>query len=487
MNTQVSYFKKVLVVLMAVMMVFTMMPSMAWADNTGASENYPVITNQPASRNAEIATTGSVFLRVNVTETGTLSYQWYKVGADNSEEKIEGATKNKYGITKSKVSTGRYFCKVTNTVDDKEYSVKSDVATVTIYKPYIKTLSVAANGQTIFSNNGQYPGATFNLNIYDRDDYKLNLQAKSAETDTYSMTVSYNNESGTPAAYQSSLDIDTTKFAYGNTGSLKVEVGEYDKTTSTYSASEVYQFLVTKIPGLKSFSVSENGTPLPTDTDLCAVSNKMYTQTKTTQAAGTEVTVSATPIQNTTAVYIGGDSKNAAEKTINPNEYPVVYEGQVPYAVVPVKLVAGSVEQTYTAMIRLAAPYIQINTQPVDVTCYSGDNATLNVKAAASDNGTLTYQWYRVGTDKDESVADANAQSYTPSTDTAGETSYYCLITSTKDGKTYTTKSEIATVTVKDAANFVPVILSQPESRINCNQGNDITLSVKVLQPKRET
>lgn len=32
MNTQVSYFKKALVVLMAVMMVFTMMPSMAWAD-----------------------------------------------------------------------------------------------------------------------------------------------------------------------------------------------------------------------------------------------------------------------------------------------------------------------------------------------------------------------------------------------------------------------------------------------------------------------
>ena len=34
MNTQVSYFKKALVVLMAVMMVFTMMPSMAWADDT---------------------------------------------------------------------------------------------------------------------------------------------------------------------------------------------------------------------------------------------------------------------------------------------------------------------------------------------------------------------------------------------------------------------------------------------------------------------
>ena len=36
MNTQVSYFKKALVVLMAVIMVFTYMPSMAWAESENA-------------------------------------------------------------------------------------------------------------------------------------------------------------------------------------------------------------------------------------------------------------------------------------------------------------------------------------------------------------------------------------------------------------------------------------------------------------------
>ena len=34
MNTQTSYFKKALVMLMAMIMVFTMMPSMAWADGS---------------------------------------------------------------------------------------------------------------------------------------------------------------------------------------------------------------------------------------------------------------------------------------------------------------------------------------------------------------------------------------------------------------------------------------------------------------------
>ena len=487
MNTQVSYFKKALVVLMAVMMVFTMMPSMAWADGEGF---YPKITLQPASTEAEYDTAKKMVLKIEAEATGggTLSYQWYKVG-NSGDEKLTGswATKSKYAAPRNVIGISKYYCIVTNTVNGTSYSLKSNEVTVTIYKPYIKSLTVLAGEQTITSYSGTHSGGTFSLNISDRNDYKLNLQAKSSETDNYSMTVSYNGENGEVGkkqAYNSTLSLDTTKIPYGSTGNLKVEVGEYDTAENKYSASETYIFNFTKIPGLKSFRVSEKGTPLPTDTDLCAVSNKMYTQAKTTQAAGTEVTVSATPLQNTTAVYIGGDSQNAAEKTINPNEYPVVYEGQVPYAVVPVKLVAGSVEQTYTAMIRLAAPYIQINTQPLDVTCYSGDVATLNVVAAASDNETLTYQWYRVGTDKDESVADANAQSYTPPTNPVGETSYYCLITSTKDGKTYTTKSEIATVTVKDANDFVPVILSQPESRINCNQGDKITLSVEVLQPK---
>ena len=36
MNTQTSYFKKALVMLMAVIMVFTYMPSIAWADSTGS-------------------------------------------------------------------------------------------------------------------------------------------------------------------------------------------------------------------------------------------------------------------------------------------------------------------------------------------------------------------------------------------------------------------------------------------------------------------
>ena len=51
MNTQVSYFKKALVVLMAVMMVFTMMPSMAWADGATAGGNESSANNIADSGN----------------------------------------------------------------------------------------------------------------------------------------------------------------------------------------------------------------------------------------------------------------------------------------------------------------------------------------------------------------------------------------------------------------------------------------------------
>ena len=54
MNTQTSYFKKALVVLMAMIMVFTMMPSMAWADgNDGTGETTLSQTLREAKQEVE--------------------------------------------------------------------------------------------------------------------------------------------------------------------------------------------------------------------------------------------------------------------------------------------------------------------------------------------------------------------------------------------------------------------------------------------------
>lgn len=85
MNTQVSYFKKALVVLMAVMMVFTMMPSMAWAADTtprtsgtcGADGNAISVTWSFASDDGVLTISGSGDMEdfANATSAPWASYK----------------------------------------------------------------------------------------------------------------------------------------------------------------------------------------------------------------------------------------------------------------------------------------------------------------------------------------------------------------------------------------------------------------------------
>ena len=74
MNTQTNYFKKALVVLMAVMMVFTMMPGMAWA--TDAIE-----TSSNESSEGNIVASGNCGAASN--ENGAASVTW-KLSTDGT-------------------------------------------------------------------------------------------------------------------------------------------------------------------------------------------------------------------------------------------------------------------------------------------------------------------------------------------------------------------------------------------------------------------
>ena len=76
MNTQTSYFKKALVVLMAVMMVFTMMPGMAWAtDGTETGSNESGASNIVASGTCGAASneSGAESVKWELSTDGTLT------------------------------------------------------------------------------------------------------------------------------------------------------------------------------------------------------------------------------------------------------------------------------------------------------------------------------------------------------------------------------------------------------------------------------
>ena len=461
--------------------------------NVTRAGSYPTIKTQPQSATAEYDLIESQFLEVEAeaTDGGELSYKWYRVGeAEDTELGDEdGAMENMFLAPKNILGTSKYYCVVTNTVDGKAYSIKSDVAEITIYKAYLNALTVVADDQIVVSNQGNWKGGTFDIKLSDRDDYELRPIARDVMgTASYSMTTSYNGESSERSTFSSSFAFDVSKFPYGSAGYFTIEVGEYDTTKKAYSSSELYRLNITKFPGLKSLAVSENSKTIPLDTDLCAAGSIMkYTQTKTTQAAaGNEVKISALPIQSTTEVYIGNSTKAATTAIVNTGDYPVIYEKSIPYAAVPVKLVAANgTAQIYTVMVQITESHVKINSQPTDITCYDGDTVTLNVVAEVLDGGTLSYQWYKVGTAGYELISGADGVNYTPVTNTVGETSYYCIVTSTKDGKSYTVKSDIAMVTVKDSSNLTPVIVSQTDDRVYCNQGDEITLSVEAMNPPK--
>ncbi len=450
---------------------------------------FPKITAQPESAAAEQATTGNLVLKVvaEATGGGELSYQWYKVGETGDEKLTDSrATKKSYWVSKSTLGTWSYYCIVTNTVDGKQYSVKTDVVTATIYRAYMRTLTFIADNAAVLTCWGNWSGGEFNVALNDRDDYELRLNTIGYMTTVpYSMTISYNGEAGVRSSYSSSIAIDMTKFPYGDTGYFTVEIGTYSEAAGSYSSSETYRFNITRYPGLKGLSVAENGAQLGLDTDLSAATNMSQTQTKTTQAAtGSAVKIAVTPYKSTTKVYIGNAESANTQATINPADYPTLYEGQTPYVSVPIRLVApNGTEWTYTLLLQVGESRIKINQHPSDLNCYDGDQVSLTVEAVSLDGGVISYQWYKGTKENGTPISGATSESYTPDTSAVGAESYYCVITDTKDGNTFSVKTDIAKVTVYDSKNLTPIIVAQSSS-LSCNIGDDVTVFVKVLAPE---
>ena len=90
----------------------------------------------------------------------------------------------------------------------------------------------------------------------------------------------------------------------------------------------------------------------------------------------------------------------------------------------------------------------------------------LTIEAEVHDGGTLSYQWYRNESNSatgGTSIPGATSESYMPSTAAAGTTYYYCVAMNTNDSaagaKTATVTSQVATITVTQAAPTEYVIL----------------------------
>jgi len=108
------------------------------------------------------------------------------------------------------------------------------------------------------------------------------------------------------------------------------------------------------------------------------------------------------------------------------------------------------------ATVNAAVP--KISKQPSGASVSVGAILTLSVAATISDNGSLSYQWYKNNTPINSggtslgTANGANTANYKPPTTTAGSYTYYCVVKNTNNNvngsKTASLASNIANITV---------------------------------------
>lgn len=106
------------------------------------------------------------------------------------------------------------------------------------------------------------------------------------------------------------------------------------------------------------------------------------------------------------------------------------------------------------ALLPAQAEEPTISAQPESASYSVGaDAAALTVTAAAADEGTLSYQWYKNTAESTEGatlIENATEASYTPDVTAAGVTYYFCAVTNTLGTSTATVNSAIAAITVTE-------------------------------------
>jgi len=104
----------------------------------------PIITSQPQSTTVYVGDAVNLSVTANVTDGGTMSYQWYK-----ESSAISGATGSAYSPSTATEGTTNYYVIVTNTNNSvngtKTATIQSNSVTVTVSAIPVKTYTLTVN------------------------------------------------------------------------------------------------------------------------------------------------------------------------------------------------------------------------------------------------------------------------------------------------------------------------------------------------------
>ena len=143
--------------------------------------NYmPAILQQPQSVQCDKGE--NVVLSVTVQEPiqGELTYQWF----NSIGYAIPGATYSSYRPQTQNAKTTYYYCEVTNCVDGKLYTVRSDTVYVTVDLTYVNSPTIIRNLGSYYKENPKSSEETTYRDEYDAGTYpdKMYLQIGDGET-----------------------------------------------------------------------------------------------------------------------------------------------------------------------------------------------------------------------------------------------------------------------------------------------------------------
>ncbi|WP_256758450.1 S-layer homology domain-containing protein [Cohnella sp. WQ 127256] len=450
----------------------------------------PSIGTQPTGATVnEGASSPSLSVTATVSDSGTLSYQWYSntISSNSGGTAISGATSASYIAPTTTAGTKYYYVVVTNTnssaTGNQTGTATSSAATVTVnalINAATPSIGTQPMGATV--NEGA-SSPSFSVAATVSDSGTLSYQ-------WYSNTTSSNN-GGTAINGATSASYAAPTTMAGKTYYYVVVTNTNGSATGNQTATATSNVATVTVNALTNAATPSIGTQPTGATVNEGASSPSLSVAATVNDGGTlsYQWYSNTASSNSGGTIISGAtsaSYAAPTTTASTTYYYVVVTNTNSSATGNQTATATSnaVTVMVNALINAAAP--SIGTQPTGATVNEGASSpSFSVSATVNDGGTLSYQWYNNTTSSNSggtAISGATSESYAAPTTTAGTTYYYVVVTNTNSSatgnQTATVTSGVATVTVNALTNAAtPSIGTQPTGAM-VNEGSSTPLSV---------
>lgn len=251
----------------------------------------------------------------------------------------------------------------------------------------------------------------------------------------------------------------------GKWRTLTVQVGILDSTKKNYKFFDAYEFHLTRQASIKTLAISSAGKSL-TINPAPDFTNEPYVRDYYIVTSESSIDLNITP--STGAKIYLGESEIEGKKNVNIDLEPYRTGENSAKLPVTIRHDSGVVksETTYNIYVSDKDYTPVITEQPKNTVVEKTDKIPLAVEATIEDGGSLSYQWYLVSSNGlAKKIEGATEAKYFPSTEYAGKSKYYCVVTNTMEGVPYMVTSETAEYEVK------LTYLTAPKSYIISNNG----------------